>query len=474
VALATLAVLVWSLGLGSAHYPINPPLENVSFPDGYYLESSFHQGADEILLALTFSGGGARAAALAYGVLEALRDTPVRIDGRERRLLDEVDAISAVSGGSFTAAYYGLFGERLFQDFESRFLTRNVERDLRRRFLSWSGFQVLVSPRYDRSDLVADYFNEALFEGRTFRDIMVRPGPSVFINATDVTLGSQFTFDQRQFDLLCSDLLPIPVARAVVASSAVPILFSSIVLRNYAGGCGYRPPEWIVGALYERDTGSPRFHRAKQEIAYLNRVARPFIHLYDGGLADNLGVRALIDRVLTTGGIWKALGVAELQNLRRLAVIVVNAQADPDDSPSRFEESLSLGYTVISTTSVPLNQYNHETLALLEDLLETWEGDIKSARCDLGRPDLRIDRVRCDEIETYLVHINFDALRDGSERQYLQDLPASLDLEPEAVARLKAAAARLLRESIPFQRLLTDLSEADSAPADEGKTRTGR
>ena len=38
------------------------------------------------------------------------------------RVLDEIDAISAVSGGSFTAAYYGVFGEKLFSDYEKVFL----------------------------------------------------------------------------------------------------------------------------------------------------------------------------------------------------------------------------------------------------------------------------------------------------------------------------------------------------------------
>ncbi|UCG12866.1 MAG: patatin-like phospholipase family protein, partial [Deltaproteobacteria bacterium] len=55
--------------------------------------------SDELLVYLTFSGGGTRAAALSYGVLEELRDTEITISSRKRRLLDEVDAISSVSGG---------------------------------------------------------------------------------------------------------------------------------------------------------------------------------------------------------------------------------------------------------------------------------------------------------------------------------------------------------------------------------------
>ena len=71
-----------------------------------------------------FPAGALAPAAFSYGVLETLRDTKVLIDGRERRLLDEVDWISGVSGGSFTAAYYGLFRDRIFEDFEARFLKK--------------------------------------------------------------------------------------------------------------------------------------------------------------------------------------------------------------------------------------------------------------------------------------------------------------------------------------------------------------
>ena len=66
------------------------------------------QRSSEMGLAVAFSGGGTRAAAFSYGVLEKLRDTWLVINGEETRLLDEIDVISSVSGGSFTAAYYGL------------------------------------------------------------------------------------------------------------------------------------------------------------------------------------------------------------------------------------------------------------------------------------------------------------------------------------------------------------------------------
>jgi NTE family protein len=80
----------------------------------------------------------------------------VVIDGKKRRLLDEVDGISSVSGGSFTAGYYGLFGDRIFEDFETKFLKKNIQGALViRTFLNPINWFRLSSDTFDRSDLAA-------------------------------------------------------------------------------------------------------------------------------------------------------------------------------------------------------------------------------------------------------------------------------------------------------------------------------
>ena len=74
--------------------------------------------SDNAFFYVSLSGGGTRAAALSYGILQELRDTTYSQNGKEQRLLDEIDYISSVSGGSFTAAYYSLYGDRIFEDYE--------------------------------------------------------------------------------------------------------------------------------------------------------------------------------------------------------------------------------------------------------------------------------------------------------------------------------------------------------------------
>jgi NTE family protein len=177
---------------GCAHYPVNQPLSHYDPETGYREAFMGVPGnSDELLLYLTFSGGGTRAAAFSYGVLEELRKTEVTIKGRKRRLLDEVDAISAVSGGSFTAGYYGLFGERIFEDFEKKFLKKDIEGALLVNVLFNPYNLVRVSsPEFGRSDFAAEYYDRNIFDkvprGTGCCSIFCCAGPSVTRNAAQL------------------------------------------------------------------------------------------------------------------------------------------------------------------------------------------------------------------------------------------------------------------------------------------------
>ena len=241
----------------TAHYSRSSPVSSIKSLENFSLkEKEYTERSEELLLLLTFSGGGTRAAAFSYGVLEALADTKISINGKERCLLDEVDGISSVSGGSFTAAYFGLFGCRIFGDFENKFLKRNVQSELLKRMVSPLSWPNLWSLYYDRSDLAADFYDELLFEKKTFKSLSRPNSPIIAINATDAALGSQLTFIGSQFAPICTDLSSFSVSRAVTASSAVPGAFSSVILKNYAGTCDYRLPEWALKALKGKTTST--------------------------------------------------------------------------------------------------------------------------------------------------------------------------------------------------------------------------
>ena len=139
--LRSLVLLLVLLFLGGcASRPVNPPLAAAD-PDKGYRFQVRHQAQQakgkENLVILAFSGGGTRAAAFSYGALEFLRRTEVvGQQGQTVRLLDTVDIITGVSGGSFTALAYGLYGDRLFAEYEHRFLKRDVQGEIIARVLS--------------------------------------------------------------------------------------------------------------------------------------------------------------------------------------------------------------------------------------------------------------------------------------------------------------------------------------------------
>ncbi len=279
VAKGLVILAVALLASGCAHYPGDAKLDRYDAGYGYrFTNLSSADNSDSLLVVVTFSGGGTRAAAFAYGVLEQLAKTGINWESQSKRLLDEVDIISSVSGGSYTAAYYALNRDRVFEDFESAFLKRNVQGELTRKILTPYNLARAAGPTFGRIDLVVEYLDDELFRGATYGDL-VKAGrrPFILINASDMSLGTRFEFTQDQFDLLCSDLSQFPLARAVAASNAVPVLFSPLTVWNYGGHCGYMEPEGAERARESLGIGAA-FLQAPQKWAFLPRFRGAAIH----------------------------------------------------------------------------------------------------------------------------------------------------------------------------------------------------
>ncbi|HET6514938.1 MAG TPA: patatin-like phospholipase family protein [Thermodesulfovibrionales bacterium] len=449
-------VLVLSV-FGCAHYPVNQPLAQVD-PGSGYRGRFWHdeKKSDDIFLFLAFSGGGTRAAALSYGLLESLRDTEVTLNGKKTRLLDQVDGISGVSGGSFTAAYYGLFGDRIFEDFESKFLKKNIQGTLTARmFLNPYNWVRLLSPTVGRSDLAAEYYDTHIFEGKTFGDIAARKGPMILVNATDMVTGIRLAFNQDSFDVICTDVAKFPVARAVAASSAVPVVLTPITLKNYAGSCGFTLPPRIQKILDEQETGTRAYHHVNNMRPYLDGKETPYIHLVDGGVSDNLGLRAVLDRMYLYGDFWSALKAFKIENTRKVVFILVNAETELKRDVSLFDKMPGFGFMLASYSSIAITRYNFETVMLLRDSFERWTREVQEGRCSGGQ--ISTEPGGCGDIKFYLIEVKFDALKDEKEREYYKSLPTSFHLSDEEVDKLRQKASEILRSSPEFQELMRDL-----------------
>jgi NTE family protein len=392
----------------------------------------------DLLVLLAFSGGGTRAAAFAYGVLKTLADTEMTTENGRRSLLHEVDVISSVSGGSFTSAYYGLRGDKIFEEFEDRFLRRNIEGALIRQVLSPLNWIPLMSPKFGRGDVAAAYYDKHIFDGATFADLQ-RPGaPVVVINATDLATGMRFPFVHNFFDLICADLDQLPLARGVTASSAVPVLFTPITVKSYAGTCGYELPAWVAEAEKDQQ-GSSRKAEARGLMNYMDSKKRPWIHLVDGGIADNLGLRSYYTRFSLEGDSRQAFSDLGHPDVRDVLIISVNSFAHKKEKWPLRRAAPGLAETIGSISSDQIGRYNYDTLDIVRYSFEYWTKQVSTPQ----RP-----------VSFDFVEVSFNSAHDADQRQALNDIGTNFDLKDDEVDLLIQSADEVLRASPEFQAFL--------------------
>ena len=444
---ALTALGFWLVGCASFQHPANQPIKKTDDATGYRMTHARSGHLGDSLILLSFSGGGTRAAALSYGVLRELRDTLIEVQGQPRRLLDEVDSISSVSGGSFTAAYYGLFGDKLFEDYKPDFLNQSIQGILIRKLFDPSYWWRSISTGFDRTELAIEYYDEHIFKGKRFADINLSTGPFIEINATDLGMGTRFSFVQAYFDLICSDLGQIHLARAVTASSAVPIMFPTVVLENHAGACDPSNTSFVEH-LMAKDGNDPRVAELQARVRhYRDPVQHPYIHLLDGGIADNLGLRALAERVETYGSGLGRLFTRETAP-KRILIISVDAEVHPLKSVDQRPDKPTLSETVEAFSDVQLRLYNRETRILMDEKLKQIENDLAQA----GTP-----------ARIYFATVSFSTVSGKSLRDHLNSLPTSLELSPSDVDMLDRVGGELLRKDQDYRNFLSDLRQSSKA-----------
>lgn len=415
----------------------NPPAAPAADRAAQYRVQNMARGegnSDTLLLSLTFSGGGMRSAAASYHLLDALRRQPVRIDGRDTTLLQEVDFISAISGGSFTAAYYALHRERFFEDYPARVLRRDLQGEVLGAVLRPRRAWALSSPFFGRGDHLAAVLDDTLFAGATFAD-MPRERPFVRIGATDMLDGRRVEFTQENFDDLCSDLAPVPVARAVAASAAVPGIFSPVNVADYSD-TGQCP-----------DSVEPRRYR----------------HLIDGGVADNLGITGPLQAIGRYNGLVNTLRRFGYRGIRSYAIVVLNVESNPSDPRDGAPRVPGLWRTVNAAINGNMRMDSEELAATLRQRIVQWQDQIARD------PDaVRSGVFATAQPRVFLIEIGFDKVADPALRQRLQSMPTALRLSGEDEALIAAFVRDALRDSVEYQAFLRALAEEDAAFAARG------
>ncbi len=453
-------------GCANTHYPINAPLAKVSVQDGYRPQNVFAQSPDDsFFLLIAFSGGGARAAALGFGVLEALRDTPIVWQGQTQRLLDQVDIVSGVSGGSILAASFALDGVAGMRRFEELFLNGELQSKLVLRLASPSALWRLTSPRFGRSELLQELLDETLFRGATFGDLL-RQGrrPYLSLYASDLGTGGRFEFSQDHFDFLCSDVLSVPLARAVAASSAAPLVLSPVTLWNHApalgkAGCG-------APAMRAQGSGNlvPVAPGARSRSLESYREAddkgplRPFVHLLDGGLSDNIGTGGPLDFGAQFGGVIAGTRFSGFRGLRQAVTIFVNAETSARSPEDQSADVPGLLRSALALADIPINRNSSTALAQMTSTLAAWRAEVAQAH---ARGDFEVFAA---DANFHLIEVSLAAEADAAEREKLLAIPTSLQLPVDDVQRLRRYGAQALRAHPAFVQLLRQLALQAGSP----------
>ena len=435
--------------LTACHSILYQPAKTLSQIDpekGYRLEKTMQQALEkENLVIVTFSGGGSRAVSLGYGVLEQFQQATVRPTERGDTLLQNIDVVYGVSGGSVLAAYLALEGQETIPKFKEFFLKKDFQKKVINEVFSLSNVPRLTSPQFGRSDLLQEQLNLALYNGKTFADLArKRKGPFAVINATDMTAEQKVSFTQDFFDWLCVDLNDIEIARAVAASSAVPLIFSPITLNNHAGFCH---AESKKAFLMQTQPGNHlllnNFNAMQKRLArYQDSVEQPYLHLVDGGLTDNLGLASLLD-MSNLLSVRKLYAELKKSALRHVVVVSVNAQNERTSHIDKSADVPGVREVVDTVINVPIDKATESTVQYSQKFANQWNAYAK--------------RQREAKIKVYFVNVSLKDLPEGQLKKDVLNIGTSFYLPESDVDKLREAAKILLMQSKEYHAALKAL-----------------
>jgi NTE family protein len=201
--------------------------------------------------------------------------------------------------------------------------------------------------------------------------------------------------------------------------------------------------------------------RYREMQAFQKGADRPYLHLVDGGLSDNLGMRAVLE-TLEQIEIARSFGrTSRIDRLSRIVVFVVNSLSVPKTDWDRNERPPNDAVLLLKATGVPIDRYSYESVELLKDLVARWKTLRSLREASIGGAGSQTALARATDvpdIELYVIDVSFEANPSPAERDYLNALPTSFALADEQVDRLRAAAAAAMRESPEYKRLLQDLA----------------
>lgn len=453
------SLLICALLIGCATIQ-NEPVNVPGTPDtlANRLDIGFKESSveNDVVIGLSFSGGGTRAAAFSYGVLSEMERIPLR--GAQGPMIDRLDFISGVSGGAVTAAYYGLKKRAGLADFREKFLLRNAEENLQTD-ISLATLPRAMAGGINDSTGFPRWLDANLFHGANFGRFRAEGRPRVWINASDIYNRTPFVFGATAFRAMCSDLSEYPLADAVAASAAVPVAFAPVVIKTFPGKCKEPLPSWVAKAR-DNPNAPPMLGAFAKAISRYHDGSMPYIKLLDGGLVDNYGLSGFTISRLSSATPYEPLTPAQAVKLRRGLFLVVDAKSgvagnwiNTVEGPSGFEL-----FRAAADTAVDAGVAGSYTA--FERVMDDWRTALVKWRCGLSAAERARYGARpgwnCRDIRFFIGRVGFDQL-DPARAARLDSVPTRFNLPREQVDDVIEAGRDSLRASPAFKTFAASL-----------------
>lgn len=180
---------------------------------------------------------------------------------------------------------------------------------------------------------------------------------------------------------------------------------------------------------------------------YLNKDAVQYLHLVDGGIADNLGLRVLYDTINYLGDPISLAKKIKLSPPRYLVIILVNAAVSPEKEMDISPDEPETTDQISAISSAQISRYSLESIELLKNSLSQWASEWSEQTGQTIKP--------------YFISVDFSGIHDKKTQQFFNTISTSLSLPADQVKDLRQAAKRLLNQSPEYQQLLHDINSSN-------------
>ena len=236
-----------------------------------------------------------------------------------------------------------------------------------------------------------------------------------------------------------------------------------MTLNNYGGTCGYQYPAWVASVADPEHRARPAgraLQRYREMRDFQNSKDRPYIHLVDGGVSDNIGVRGVLEALEELAASSAFRNQVGFGNIRRVVLMVVNSRSSPKTDWDRNETPPGFVVQLLQSAGVPIDRYSFETVETMKDRAEIvkWRRELLVAQARLAGATEAQAEAKIPKVTLEVVDVSFDAIPDPTERAQFMDLPTSFVLPPEDVDGLRDVAGRLMRQSANYQSVVQGFS----------------